>query len=232
MLKRIKAAVVPVVLVAAVAGAAGYRAQDSGSGRRLDELSQARPAAASHFPVDGAVIAASQAADVKRWVEGFQARQAELFFQAAAAAEAEQAAQAAAAANAKKKPAAPTGRGGSTGGGSSVGGACGAQATEPTPTSAVNQAATRTPGTRAAPGVATRSCPARGRRPARISGSTAPRRQRRKHNARRVCRRARGRQAAGDPLAHHLHYKHQRRVPGPGQGRGRLASTFVTSTAP
>ena len=128
MLKRIKAAVVPVVLVAAVAGAAGYRAQDSGSGRRLDELSKERPAAASHFPVDGALTAASQAADVKRWVEGFQARQAELFFQAAAAAEAEQAAQAAqaaAAANAKKKPAAPTGRGGSTGGGSSVGGACG-----------------------------------------------------------------------------------------------------------
>ena len=125
MLKHIKAAVVPVVLVAAVAGAAGYRAQDSGSGRRLDELSQARPAAASHFPVDGAVIAASQAADVKRWVEGFQAREAELFLQAAAANEAEQAAQAAAAANAKKKPAAPTGRGGSSGGGSSVGGACG-----------------------------------------------------------------------------------------------------------
>ena len=42
MLKRIKAAVVPVVLVAAVAGAAGYRAQDSGSGRRLDELSKER----------------------------------------------------------------------------------------------------------------------------------------------------------------------------------------------
>ena len=125
MLKRIKAAVVPVVLVAAVAGAAGYRAQDSGSGRRLDELSQARPAAASHFPVDGALTAASQAADEKRWVEAFQAHQAELFFQAAAAAEAEQAAQAAAAANAKKKPAAPTGRGGSSGGGSSVGGACG-----------------------------------------------------------------------------------------------------------
>ena len=126
MLKRIKAAVVPVVLVAAVAGAAGYRAQDSGSGRRLDELSQERPAAAStHFPVDGALIAASRAADEKLWTEAFNAHQAELFFQAAAAAEAEQAAQAAAAANAKKKPAAPTGRGGSTGGGSSVGGACG-----------------------------------------------------------------------------------------------------------
>jgi soluble lytic murein transglycosylase-like protein len=123
MLKHIKAAVVPVVLVAAIAGAAGYRAQDSGSDRRLDELSQERPAAASHFPVDGALVAASQAADEARWVEAFNAHQAELFYQAAAAAEAEQAAQAAAAANAKKKAAAPTGRGGS--GGSSVGGACG-----------------------------------------------------------------------------------------------------------
>ena len=123
MLKHIKAAVVPVVLVAAIAGAAGYKAQDSGSSRRLDELSKERPAAASHLPVDGALVAASQAADEARWVEAFNAHQAELFFQAAAAAEAEQAAQAAAAANAKKKSVAPTGRGG--GGGGSVGGACG-----------------------------------------------------------------------------------------------------------
>ncbi len=126
MLKHIKAAVVPVVLVAAIAGAAGYRAQDSGSGKRLDELSQERPAAAStHFPVDGALVAASKAADEKRWAEAFNAHEAELFFQAAAAAEAEQQAeQAAAAANARRKPAvAPTGRGG--GGGSSVGGSCG-----------------------------------------------------------------------------------------------------------
>jgi soluble lytic murein transglycosylase-like protein len=123
MLKHIKAAVVPVVLVAAIAGAAGYRAQDSGSGRRLDELSKERPAAATHFPVDGALVAASQAAEEARWVEAFQAHQAELFYQAAAAAEAERAAEAAAAANAKKKAAAPTGRGG--GGGGSVGGACG-----------------------------------------------------------------------------------------------------------
>jgi hypothetical protein len=121
MLKRIRAAVVPAVIVAAVAGAAGYRAQDPGPGKRLDELSKERPAAATHFPVDGALIAASRAADEKRWVEGFNARQAELFYQAAAAAEAEQAA---AAANARKKPAAPTGRGGG-GGGTSVGGACG-----------------------------------------------------------------------------------------------------------
>ena len=123
MLKHIKAAVVPVVLVAAIAGAAGYRAQASGSGRRLDELSKERPAAASHLPLDGALLAASQAADEARWVEAFNAHQAELFYQAVAAAEAEQAAQAAAAANAKKKSAAPTGRGG--GGGGNVGGACG-----------------------------------------------------------------------------------------------------------
>jgi hypothetical protein len=129
MLKHIKAALVPVVLVAAIAGAAGYRAQDSGSGKRLDELSKERPAAASHFPVDGALIAASQAADEARWVEAFNAHQAELFYQAAAAAEAERAAEAqraadadAAAANARKKSVAPTGRGG---GGGSVGGACG-----------------------------------------------------------------------------------------------------------
>jgi len=125
MLKHIKAAVVPVVLVAAIAGAAGYKAQDSGSSRRLDELSKERPAAASHLPVDGALIAASQAADEARWVEAFNAHQAELFYQAVAAAEAEQAAQAAAAANAKKKSVAPTGRGGGGGGGSNVGGACG-----------------------------------------------------------------------------------------------------------
>lgn len=127
MLKHIKAAVVPVVLVAAIAGAAGYRAQDSGSGRRLDELSKERPAAASHLPVDGALLAASQAADEARWVEAFNAHQAELFYQAVAAAEAEKAAQAAAAANAKKKSVAPTGRGGGGGssGGGNVGGACG-----------------------------------------------------------------------------------------------------------
>ena len=129
MLKHIKAAIVPVVLVAAIAGAAGYRAQDSGSGRRLDELSKERPAAASHFPVDGALIAASQAADEARWTEAFQAHQVEVFNQAAAAAaaEVERAAEAAAAANAKKKAVAPTGRGGGGGGGGggSVGGACG-----------------------------------------------------------------------------------------------------------
>ncbi len=121
MLKHIKAAVVPVVLVAALAGAAGYRAQDSGSGRRLDELSKERPAAASHFPVDGALIAASQAADEKRFLDAVQAQQLDAYLQAVAAAEAEQAA---AAANARKKAVAPTGRGGG-GGGGNVGGACG-----------------------------------------------------------------------------------------------------------
>ena len=121
MRKRLRAALAPVVIVAAIAGAAGYRAQDSGSAKRLDELSQERPAAATHFPVEGALVAASQDAAEKRFVEAFDAHQAEMFFQAAAAAEAEQAA---AAANAKKKAAAPTGRGGSSSGGN-VGGSCG-----------------------------------------------------------------------------------------------------------
>jgi len=121
MLKHIKAAAVPVVIVAAIAGAAGYRAQGSGSGRRLDELSKERPAAAAHFPVDGALVAASQAADEKRFLDAIQAQQLDAFFQAVLAQQAEQAA---AAANASKpKPVAPTGRGG--GGGGSVGGACG-----------------------------------------------------------------------------------------------------------
>jgi soluble lytic murein transglycosylase-like protein len=120
MRKRFKAALAPVVIVAAIAGAAGYRAQDSGSGRRLDELSQERPAAATHFPVEGALAAASQDAAEKRFIEAFNAHQAELFFQAAAEAE-----QAAAAAQAKSA-AARTGRGGSSGGGGgTVSGPCG-----------------------------------------------------------------------------------------------------------
>jgi soluble lytic murein transglycosylase-like protein len=123
MRKRFKAALAPVVIVAAIAGAAGYRAQDSGSPKRLDELSQERPAAATHFPVEGALAAASQDAAEKRFVEAFNAHQAELFFQAAAAAEAEKAAEAERAA--KAKSAARTGRGGSGGGGSTVGGSCG-----------------------------------------------------------------------------------------------------------
>jgi nucleoid-associated protein YgaU len=120
MRKRLKAALVPAVIVAAIAGAAGYRAQDSGSPRRLDELSKERPAAAKHFPVEGALVAASRAADTQRFMEAVQAQQVDAFYQALAA----QAEQAAAAANARKaKPAAPTGRGGS--GGGSVGGSCG-----------------------------------------------------------------------------------------------------------
>jgi soluble lytic murein transglycosylase-like protein len=122
MRKRIKAALAPVVIVAAIAGAAGYRAQDSGAEKRLDELSVARPAAASHFPVEGALTAASQAALEKRYIEAVQAHQLEVFFQAVAAAEAERAAAAARA----RKPAAPTGRGGGGGGGgAAVGGSCG-----------------------------------------------------------------------------------------------------------
>src|SRR5437764_15431797 len=74
MRKRIQAAVVPAVMVAAVAGAAGHRAQDSGPGRRLDELSKERPAAATHFPVDGALAAASQAAETRRWVDRTEER--------------------------------------------------------------------------------------------------------------------------------------------------------------
>jgi soluble lytic murein transglycosylase-like protein len=126
MRKRFKAALAPVVIVAAIAGAAGYRAQDSGSGRRLDELSKERPAAATQFPVEGALAAASQDAAEKRFTEAFNAHQAEMFFQAAAAAEAEKAAEAANAAKAKAA-AARTGRGGSSSRTSSgsVGGACG-----------------------------------------------------------------------------------------------------------
>jgi hypothetical protein len=103
MRKRIRAALAPAVIVAAVAGAAGYRAQDSGSGRRLDELSTERPAAATHVPIDGALAAASQAA-ATRWTEGSNARQMELFLEATAENEAQQA-------QSRKAPA-RTGRGG------------------------------------------------------------------------------------------------------------------------
>jgi hypothetical protein len=111
MRKPIRAVAVPVVIVAAIAGAAGYRAQDSGSGRRLDELSQGRPAAASHFPLDGALAAATQAAAEARWIEGSNARQMELFLQAAAENQALEAQRA----QSRKAPA-RTGRGGGGGG--------------------------------------------------------------------------------------------------------------------
>src|SRR5215207_755646 len=108
MRKRSRAALAPAVIaVAAIAGAAGYRAQESGPGRRLDELSRGRPAAASHFPVDGALAAASQAAAEARWTEGSQARQMELFLQAAVESEALEAHRA----QSRKAPA-RTGRGG------------------------------------------------------------------------------------------------------------------------
>jgi hypothetical protein len=52
MRKPIRAVTVPVVIVTAIDGGAEYRAQSSGSGRRLDELGRERPAAATHFPID------------------------------------------------------------------------------------------------------------------------------------------------------------------------------------
>src|ERR687892_2308476 len=118
MHKRLKAVVAPAVVATAITWAGIARAQGPGaSPKRLDELGATRPAAASH-PVEGALLAAGQAADEKRWIEAAQARQLELFYQAVAAAEAEKAAEAeraAAAARASKprpKPVAPTGRGG------------------------------------------------------------------------------------------------------------------------
>ena len=113
MLKHIKAAIVPVVLVAAIAGAAGYRAHDSGSGRRLDELSRERPVAATHFPLGGALAAANQAAEDARWIEGSNARQMELFLQAAAE---NQALEAQRAQSESRTAPARTGRGGGGGG--------------------------------------------------------------------------------------------------------------------
>jgi hypothetical protein len=117
MRKRIKAALAPAVIAAAIAGAAGYRVS-SGPDKRLDELSQVRPAAATHFPADSALVAANQAAAEQRWVAGAQAREMELFLQAAADAEAAQG---------QPPPAAParTGRTGGGGGGTAVSGPCG-----------------------------------------------------------------------------------------------------------
>jgi membrane-bound lytic murein transglycosylase B len=106
MRKRWKAALAPAVIVAAIAGAAGYRAQDSGSGRRLDELSKERPAAATHFSIESAIHAVGNKAAEASWIEGSRARQAELFFQAAAANQALEAQQA------RTKAPARSGRGG------------------------------------------------------------------------------------------------------------------------
>jgi len=111
MRKPITAVAVPVVIVTASAGAAGHRPQSSGSGRRLDELSKERPAAATHFPIDGALAAASQAVAEARWIEGSNARQPELLLHAAAENEALEAQRA----QSRKAPA-RTGRGGGGGG--------------------------------------------------------------------------------------------------------------------
>jgi Transglycosylase-like domain len=137
MHKRLTAVVAPAVAAMAITWAGIARAQGPDvSSKRLDELGATRPAAASHLPVEGALVAANQAAEEKRWIEAIRARMVELFHQAVAAAEAEKAAEAeraaaaAAAAKAsqpKPKPVAPTGRGGGGGGGGggSVSGACG-----------------------------------------------------------------------------------------------------------
>src|SRR5207344_1055318 len=86
----------------------------------------------------------------------------------------------------------------------------GARRTALTVSSAQNHGATRTPGTLVAHGVATRSCPARGRARAATSVSTGARARTPRRSARRVCRPARGPRLAVDPLAHHLQHRHQR----------------------
>lgn len=134
MHKRLKAVVAPVVVTAAITWAGIARAQGPGPrSDRLDELGEARPAAASHRHVDGVLTAAVQAVDEERWIDGAQRRQLEVFYEGVLAAEAEKAAaaeQALAAAAAKaSKPSKPTvartGRGGGGGSGSTVSGACG-----------------------------------------------------------------------------------------------------------
>jgi len=135
MHKRLKAAIAPVVVAGSLTWAGFARTQGSdadASSERLDELGKARPAAATHRAVDGVLAAASQAADEKRWVEGAQRRQLELFYEGIMKAEAEKAAAAQAAANAAaakaRAPKAAPARTGRVGGGSApsnVGGACG-----------------------------------------------------------------------------------------------------------
>lgn len=129
MHRRLKAAIAPVVVAGSLTWAGFARPQSSDaetSSDRLDELGQARPAAASYRAVDGVLAAASQAADEKRWIEGAQRRQLELFYEGIMKAEAEKAAAAeAAAAKARAPKLAPAQTGRVGGGGSSVGGACG-----------------------------------------------------------------------------------------------------------
>ena len=169
MRKPIKAVAVPVVLVTAIAGAAGYRAQDSGSGRRLDELSKERPAAATLFPIDGVLAAATQAAEEARWIEGSNARQTELFFQAAAENEALEAQRA----QSRKAPA-RTGRGG--GGGGSCNPESIVQRESKGDPNAVNRARARAASTSSSRARGPATAATRGRRtppsPSRTSGST------------------------------------------------------------
>jgi hypothetical protein len=124
MHKRLKAVVAPTMVAAAITWAGVARAQGPDPRpKRLDELGERRPAAATHLPIDGALLSASQEVDERRWIEGAQRFQLELFYQAVGAAEAEKAA---AAAKAKPKPVARTGSAG--GGGGNVTGACGGAA--------------------------------------------------------------------------------------------------------
>jgi hypothetical protein len=117
MHKRLKAAVAPTMVAAAITWAGVARAQGPDPRpKRLDELGKARPTAATHRPIEGVLVAANQAVAEKRWIEAAERHRLELFFEAVAAAEAEKAAAAT-----KAKPVARTG---SVGGGS-VGGACG-----------------------------------------------------------------------------------------------------------
>jgi soluble lytic murein transglycosylase-like protein len=141
MHRRLKAVIAPVVVAGSLTWAGFARPQSSDAespSDRLDELGKARPAAAPSRAVDGVLAAASQAADEKRWIEGAQRLQLELFYEGIMKAEAEKAAaaeSAAAAATAAAKARAPkpapaqTGRvggsGTSTSTSSSVGGACG-----------------------------------------------------------------------------------------------------------
>jgi soluble lytic murein transglycosylase-like protein len=134
MHKRLKAVIAPVVVAGSLTWAGFARTQNSdadASSERLDELGKARPAAATHRAVDGVLAAAGQAADEKRWIEGAQRRQLELFYEGIMKWEAEKAAAAEAAAAKARAPKpmptpARTGRvGGGGGGGASVGGACG-----------------------------------------------------------------------------------------------------------
>jgi hypothetical protein len=87
MPKRLTATVAP-ALVAAAITVAGFARSTGSPAQRLDELGAMRPAAASHRVVDGALAAASQAAEA-RWIEGAQQHQMELFYQGILDAEAQ-----------------------------------------------------------------------------------------------------------------------------------------------